>query len=246
MDEFDNNPEFNVFLDGTGRLDDEGLSFEVGYSGIRIRPSQALWMVQRREYRDELDKWKADKLLENRLRFKELTSDCANGQRCEKVVKAIRAHRVVPFVGAGLSIPSGCPGWEAFLLGLVEEVDESGVLRGSLEEGRFEQVAEELCVRMGQGWFDEQVERAFEVRGDLVGPVRLLPSIFESCVTTNLDNILENLYKQHGSSFDQRMQGRFCSNFMRVAGSGERWLLKLHGHYGDPEGRIFLALLQKV
>ena len=65
------------------------------------------WIEQRKETMIE----KANQIIalhDNRDRFRKLKEIHTRGS-------------IVPFVGAGMSIPSGCPGWTSFLYSLVSE-----------------------------------------------------------------------------------------------------------------------------
>jgi hypothetical protein len=64
---------------------------------------------------------------------------------------------VVPFVGAGLSIPSGMPGWANFLR---EEACAMGTecvttIEAYIRCGEFEEAAEYLAQHQGLKWFED-------------------------------------------------------------------------------------------
>jgi len=215
--------------------------FEVGSSNVRIRPSKALWAVEERAYRDELESWRSETVLRNRQRWRSIVKDKVNAKRYRSLERAVKARQVVPFVGAGLSIPTGCPGWSDFLLDLASESDDGEVFESLIDKGRYEEAAEKLYYSLGANLFDDRVRTAFEIsQEDLLGPVRLLPFLFCGCVTTNLDNVLDKVYQQSIRGLTHRMTWHDHDNLARTTSSGDSWILKLHGHYEDPANRIFL------
>ena len=97
---------------------------------------------------------------------------------------------VVPFVGAGLSVSSGYPGWTAFLK---QHIRETAIDPEEFDQilcaGQYEEAAQRLADALGAA-FNEAVENAFGRSREIFGCVQLLPHVFDSCViTTNFDGV---------------------------------------------------------
>jgi chromosomal replication initiation ATPase DnaA len=143
------------------------------------------------------------------------------------------------FVGAGLSVAAGLPGWPELMGRMMvwaeqRDVCLSGVkreLRRLIREGNFLLVADELRERMGDQRFVQFMTEVF--RDDQIRPTsthRLLPQIhFAAVVTTNYDRLLEHAYasEEHGvpPSYTQ-------ADALELSTLGSRnafYILKLHG-----------------
>jgi hypothetical protein len=76
------------------------------------------------------------------------------------------AHPIplVPFVGAGLSMPMGFPLWGDFLKGLAAECGKSGEVAALLAEGKYEEAAETVEDGMGDEIFHSRVTHTFGER----------------------------------------------------------------------------------
>src|SRR5690606_28403356 len=81
--------------------------------------------------------------------------------RFGKLKEVFGRGAVVPFVGAGMSVPSGYPGWTAFLKQQIRETaidpDEFDKM---LRAGQYEDAAQSLSDALGPA-FNEAVENAF-------------------------------------------------------------------------------------
>lgn len=149
---------------------------------------------------------------------------------------------VVPFVGAGLSVSSGYPGWTAFLKQYAREAavnpDEFDQI---LRDGKYEEAAQKLADALGPA-FNEAVENAFGRSRDVSGCVQLLPHAFDSCViTTNFDDVTKRCYEAAGKPFSEELSGEHSRELSRKLAEGKRILLKLHGTSTSPRGRILTA-----
>ncbi len=115
-------------------------------------------------------------------------------------------------------------------------------LEAYLKKGEFEQAATALLNKMPSQLFDERLEQVFLTRNTdkVAGAVRCLPEIFDGTfLTTNFDNILEVV--QEGSeagNFEGILDGSTISEFRMMRGRGHRCLLKIHGDYKRPAGRV--------
>lgn len=153
---------------------------------------------------------------------------------------------VVPFVGAGLSIPLGFPGWPAFLrdaaashrtpervLDLVRqnELIKAASLLEKPDRDRFQRLVEK--------WFGAPVTDD-QVRS---GPISLLPLLCKGpSITTNFDRVLETAFRVAGQKFDRPITSREPDNVIRAMHRNEHVLIKLHGDALDRSARVFTGL----
>ena len=175
----------------------------------------------------------------------ELLNYHGNKNRYTDLIDAFKRQQVIPFVGSGMSVPSGLPTWTKFLLktGKYAQCDLSELNR-LINCSAFEEAADLLADRMSPRLFAERVEHNLRISGpdSISGPVCLLPSFFPNLViTTNLDNILENLYKWCEVPFTYTLSGKKFAEYRRLKNPEERFLIKLHGDYKNQEGRVLLS-----
>lgn len=162
--------------------------------------------------------------------------------RFGKLKEVYARGAVVPFVGAGLSISSGYPGWTAFLK---QHIRETAIDPGEFDQilcaGQYEEAAQRLADALGPA-FNEAVENAFGRSRDISGCVQLLPHVFDSCViTTNFDDVTKRCYEAAGKPFSEELSGERSRELPRKLAEGKRVLLKLHGTSTSPRGRILTA-----
>ena len=173
---------------------------------------------------------KADEIMglyDNRGRFIQLRNSYRNGA-------------VIPFIGAGMSIPSGYPGWTEFLWKLRNETRVSKEdLNNLLSQGQYEEAVQALADDMPAGSFDEAIENDFGPDKKLEGPIQLLPSIFNaSVITTNLDNVIKRCYDTAVLSFSETLLGADDRELPRYLGQGNKVLVKLHGKANSSRNRV--------
>lgn len=162
--------------------------------------------------------------------------------RFSKLREVYLRGAVVPFVGAGLSMPSGYPGWTSFLLQQVREttIPPEDIDR-LLTAGLYEDAAQKLADALGPA-FNEAVENAFGYARDISGPVQLLPYAFDSCIiTTNFDDVMKRCYEALGKPFSEELSGEYSRELPKKLAESKRVLLKLHGTSTSPKGRILTA-----
>ncbi|WP_288638541.1 SIR2 family protein [Comamonas kerstersii] len=149
---------------------------------------------------------------------------------------------VIPFVGAGLSIPSGYPGWTDFLKQHIREtVIDSVEFDQILNAGQYEEAAQRLADALGPA-FNEGVENAFGRSREISGCVQMLPHVFDSCViTTNFDDVAKRCFEAEGKPFSEELSGEFSQELPKKLAEGKRVLLKLHGTSMSPRSRILTA-----
>ena len=158
---------------------------------------------------------------------------------------AVNRQQVVPFVGSGMSVPSGLPTWSAFLFNVREFTScNLSDLEELISSSSFEEAADLLASSTNPRLLAERVEHNLSVRDSAVisGPIALLPRLFSNLVvTTNLDNVLERLYELCEMSFGHILSGVRLADYRQLNGPKERFLLKLHGDCRKPEDRVLLS-----
>ena len=163
-----------------------------------------------------------------------------NQARFKTLKEAFKRKAIIPFVGAGMSMSSGYPGWTSFLWQLRKETRVTEAqLAGLLDGGQYEQAAQILADGMPAGSFDEALENIFGQEGDLAGPVQLLPHMFDTCaITTNFDDVLKRCYEQSIKAFSDTLLGSEAKELPRRLGDNSKVLVKLHGKASSGRGRV--------
>lgn len=196
-------------------------------------------------FRNELSEWfKEDWLPKQREKYESLLKLQSNARRFDELCNAICRQQVVPFIGSGMSYSSGLPVWSDLLRNIRRQTTvRSAQLEGLLRSWQYEEAAELLLSATNQNLFNESIEHELSVSDGMpiAGAVRLLPALFPSLVvTTNLDNLLEQLYVDCESGFDHVMSGREVADYRSAKSPRKRFLLKLHGDRKNLESRIIL------
>lgn len=146
-------------------------------------------------------------------------------------------HQLVPFVGAGMSMPFGYPAWG----GLVKSLAPDGVkaeVEALLKHFHYEDAAAAIADEVAPKQFRQAFAEAFaesELPVPLAGAVTHLARVAKGpVITTNLDRVLERAFKEAGNEF----QSVFASGPIGPASGaihkGQRALIKIHGDYGNP------------
>ena len=197
-------------------------------------------------YRSEFARWLDELWLpEQEERRTQILELHGNGKRYADVRDATARQQVVPFVGSGMSVPSGLPTWSDLLRRIREFTRiEVSKLEGLLQAAAFEEAADLIASATNTNLLNERVEHDLRVDdlGVIDGPVRLLPAIFPSLVlTTNLDDVLEQHYRQCGSGFDHVLAGQELSRYRQLKTPKAPFVLKLHGDCRRAERRVLLT-----
>ena len=160
-------------------------------------------------------------------------------ERFQRLVETHKNGLLVPFVGAGLSIPSGYPSWTAFLHKVRKETTVSeDDLNELLTAGQYEEAAQRLADALRAG-FNEALENCFAVTHNISGAVGLLPYLFTGpVITTNFDTVLERAYNDAGNAFTLTLSGADSKRYRITSREHPHLLLKLHGQADDCRGRV--------
>ena len=187
------------------------------------------------------EEWKTDQF---NLR-EEILSFSANAGRYADLTDAMDCQQVVPFVGSGMSVPTGLPTWREFLLkisGFTQcDITE---LNHLLDSSSFEEAADLLAGTTNQRLLEERVEHELRIasRETINGPVCLLPALFHDLVvTTNLDRVLEVVYGFCDIPCEYVFRGDQLGDYRDLRLQEGRCLLKLHGDYQGRQGRVLFS-----
>ena len=150
---------------------------------------------------------------------------------------------IIPFVGAGLSMPFGFPSWSRFL---IDQAKKSGIetkIKRRLAKGKFEEAAEDLLKTRRKRAFIDAIGNEFgshNLEGKaLKGAVSFLPRLASGpVITTNFDNVLEAVFKQAGMPFEREIWGANADISTKALVQGKHFLIKIHGDAEDSENRV--------
>lgn len=218
-------------------LNEEGVVDVAGYAFYR---DTILRELESEGYKMAFDDWFEQRKEDNLSRAEGLLELYDNGSRFKKLQTIYKSGAVIPFVGAGLSMPSGYPSWTAFLYSLLPDTHISQTAFDALiSAGEYEDAAQLLYDDMPNGCFLERLENEFGDDKDLLGPVQRLPHMFKSAVvTTNFDSVVKRCYDSVSFSFEEELLGADAIEFPRALGENKRTLVKLHGTASSSRKRI--------
>lgn len=197
-------------------------------------------------FRAEFDLWLAEVWQpEQQQKRNEILALHGNGKRYADLRAAVERQQVVPFVGSGMSAPTGLPTWSDLLRRISQFTNcDTAALEQLLESCLFEEAADLLAAATNPRLLTERVEHDLRVDdpADVGGPVRLLPALFPNLViTTNLDDVLEHAYRSCERPFPHVLAGGGLAQFRSIKSTSLRFLLKLHGDCRQPSSRVLLS-----
>ncbi|MGI4761965.1 MAG: SIR2 family NAD-dependent protein deacylase [Janthinobacterium lividum] len=215
----------------------------------KFRPSQILFWLDPIAYQNEKGQFENRGLqAQHQAATALLQTDPQQLSTFRSAADAVRRKRVVPFVGAGLSmaLKPRLPGWIAALQQM--RTARAGFRKGAEFDDCLRRgdvlAAAQLLYRDSPALTDNFIRTIFTIADysavQLVGGVQLLPQLCGGCiVTTNFDNAIEETFRAVGNPFDGYMHGTQEHNFFPRLVQGERCLLKLHGDATDNRTYIF-------
>jgi len=153
-----------------------------------------------------------------------------------KIKQLNKDKRLIPFIGAGLSMPLGLPSWEALIKELAEELDwDSDVF---VLHGNYLQLAEYFEIEKSLGdlrlFLSDRMKVAdVEVKKSLVHKilVEMEPKLI---YTTNYDTIIETSFKVHGKEHNT------VKSIKDLIGLDDTisTIIKFHGDFTDDESLV--------
>lgn len=152
-------------------------------------------------------------------------------------------NSIVPFVGAGLSIPFGFRGWSQFLLAQARDAGIEAQIQTRIAAGEFEQAADDLFVALRASGLDDAIDSEYGKHRleskPLDGAVALLPRLAPGpVITTNFDHVLERAFQDAGNEFAHISWGVQENALERALKQNQHSLIKLHGDASERTGRI--------
>ncbi|NVB37261.1 SIR2 family protein [Pseudenhygromyxa sp. WMMC2535] len=119
---------------------------------------------------------------------------------------------------------------------------EMGPVGTRLDQGEYEEVAQEIIAQRGRHMFDLEVEARYSSKAELSGPVLQIRALTEKFViTTNFDEVLELAFRTQDSPFSEVWHpASIPDEVIRVStGPDSTALIKLHGDSKYANGRVF-------
>ena len=222
-------------------LDEEG---EIEILNCTFDRSDILRTMNSQTYNAAFNEWKlqrATNLIERGQEILNLLDD--NRDWFDNLKNLFKRGRVIPFIGAGMSMPSGFLGWRSFLESMQQEIlneNEIATFTSLLDEGKYEDAAQYLADREVD-YLQEKLNNKFgkELPFDKIeGVICRLPDFFNGhIVTTNYDLLIDTVLREKDISFHVA-NGLHTRGLMRTLADNERVLLKLHGIYDARKNRI--------
>ena len=222
-------------------LNSEG---EIIISGNSFFRDEILYTLDPEAYKDVFEFWKTERKQRNlneANRILDITSD--NRNRFFRLKELFKEKKIIPFIGAGMSISTGLPSWSEFLRPVQKETRTDRFhFEELLSQGKFEEAAQYLddC---SPSHLQEQLDNIFGRKylfNEINGVVCLLPKIFNNTpiITTNYDNILSTVYQQCNYPFSDELNGLYLEDLYNKLLDKQNFLLKIHGTFDKPQNRI--------
>ncbi|MBW4934464.1 SIR2 family protein [Marinobacter sp. F4206] len=225
-------PAFDSFLNEQGTVEIAGYSF---CRDTILREMESVG------YNEAFLEWCERRKANNLSRAEEILEQFdSNSARFRKLKEIYGRGAITPFVGAGMSKPSGYPGWTGFLYRVLTETRVPPKDFDQLiTNGEYEEAAEALHDDLPAGCFLEYVENEFGADREVSGPVQRLPYLFSGAViTTNFDDVLTKAYSSADLEFNEILEGADAVEFPRILGENKKVLVKLHGKANSSRKRV--------
>ena len=144
----------------------------------------------------------------------------------------IESEQIVPFVGAGMSC-TFYPNWRDFLLRFDLLPEEKDYVKQLVDGGSFEEAASYICSISHRLFNDtvKDVSSPSHINESALSKAQLLlPSITNGMIlTTNLDEVIEHVWKVKGMCLDAVITPDCEDQFNDAIITGKQTLIKLHG-----------------
>ncbi|MBN2024092.1 MAG: SIR2 family protein, partial [Pirellulales bacterium] len=167
-----------------------------------------------------------------------------NERNLRLLVEQIKAPTgIIPFVGAGMSVPFGFPAWRPFLISQAPDSTTRQQIVELLDQGLYEETAEALLDALRANSLQDAIDHTFGAHRlpDPLppAPIRQLPRLCSGPVlTTNFDPVLDEVFKSAGRPFDDRILGMKVDLLREVFLKDRHVLVKLHGDAADRTDRV--------
>ena len=164
----------------------------------------------------------------------ELTAD--EMRHAKRLGALARRERLVPFMGAGVSVSAGAPTWSELIERLADRAALEPAVRSALfDQGRdaldqatFLRQAIEARLPDDPHAFSRAIAALTDVKRYGLAPALLAALDIEQAITLNYDTLFERAAEDGG------LPRRKIPGASPRDARGDRWLLKLHGTVDDP------------
>ncbi|HEX8454120.1 MAG TPA: SIR2 family protein [Longimicrobium sp.] len=222
-------------------LNSEG---DVNIVGSVFQRSRILSELEPATYKLSYDEWVGQRKQRMLERSEDILASHVNADRFAALKRAYQRGTVLPFVGAGMSMPSGYPDWTSYLWSVQADshVAEDDIER-LLSNEDYEGAAQTLYDDLGSNLFSEHLQARFGCDNEICGPIQWLPVLFPDShvVTTNFDTVLERVFARSQQGFDRVVLGNSLPEAVRLVAEGGRVLIKMHGSCEATADRVLLA-----
>jgi hypothetical protein len=203
-------------------------------------PQQILQDISATTFDTAFSEWCDNRRQERLDTAEEILELHGNKRRFRALKSRFERGAIIPFVGAGLSMPSDYASWTSFLERLIGETDApQAPFFDLLNSWQYEEAAQYLFDSLGEVRFNEELENEFNHDNTIVGSVRFLPTLFKnSVITTNYDNVLKRCYEVANKPFSDTLMGSEAIELPKLLGEEKNILVKLHGKSNSGRNRI--------
>ena len=202
---------------------------------------QVLETMDSNAERAVFDDWVSEQKLGAKERCRSFLEEYGCLDRFNAMLARHRGGYVLPFVGAGMSVPSGCRPWGQFLLSLMNDAPaQIEQVKALLQDSAYEEAAQLVFEALGDGILAEEISAQLGNHDNrLDGPVRLLPNLFrEEVLTTNFDYVLTRAYQTADHSFTREFKGKELREVTQRMANDPHCLLRLHGEADSVDARV--------
>ncbi len=222
---------FNSELNEKGHIEIAGYTFQ---------RDEVLNTMDSEAYKQAFIDWKEARKTNLISKADEILSPYNNLNRFKALQNKFKENKTLPFIGAGMSMPSNYAGWTSFLYQLrADTTITESELDNLINNGEYEKAAQILLNDMPQNSFDEAISNEYHLDNDIFGAVQYLPYIFTtSVITTNFDNVLKRCYDDSSKPFSEVILGADAEELLRLISSEDKLLVKLHGKANSSIKRI--------
>jgi len=171
-----------------------------------------------------------------------------NRNTLEQLIPLIKNNRIIPFVGAGLSIDI-YGSWGTALKHMMKghfagRADDAKDIVTLIDSGDYEAAAQKIHEKLYATPFQDQLVASF--KESLITDkrlkrmsVRYLPRIFKESlvITTNFDKVLERAFLMEQYSFEEKLVLRHLTGWqaVHVSRGSLHYLIKIHGCVSAPD-----------
>lgn len=231
---YEKSGEFNKYLDLNKKI-------EIGKSSFTR--SYLLFMTDRIAYKEQLADWESDRDQQKIELVKEnILSFSANDYRIALLIDKIQKQRITPFIGAGMSMAAGLPGWSNFLRECANACNiPLDKVNDLINLGQYEKCADYILEKSHPDLLREKFQIYFKEPDYGTYAHEILARLMNwGVITTNYDKLIERTYERFDSNFKDIFYGpeeEMRSEFI----DGNHVLLKMHGDINRSSKRILTS-----